>query len=198
VRAVSDATRDRDSGVRAAAVIALAMLDRRIVEQSGSVQAPPDLSKDRAPAVRAAYARALAIVGGASEVLTILLADPDPDVRTSAWRAFVATKSAPSATWRAQLATASRDPAPGVRAIAASRLDDLDALDHLANDDDDGMVRTRANDDDDGMVRTRALVRAATIRGRAASEFGLLEKIAAAPPASADRVRVALAWHLAR
>jgi hypothetical protein len=40
-------------------------------------------------------------------------------------------------------------------------------------------------------------VRLVQHRGRATSEPELLERLAVAPPASADRVRIALAWLLA-
>ena len=79
-----------------------------------------------------------------------------------------------------------RDAAPQVRLAALGALDNDDALARLATTDDSPDVRTAAT------------VQLAGRRGRAASEQRLLQRLAAAPPASAERVRVALAWLLAR
>jgi hypothetical protein len=54
-----------------------------------------------------------------------------------------------------------------------------------------------AASDDSPVVRSEALVALAGRRGRAAAEAELLERLAAAPPASEERVRAALAWLLA-
>jgi hypothetical protein len=101
------------------------------------------------------------------------------------WQALVRLRL-PTAEWNAQLVAAAGDPSPRVRAIVAGQISDGDVLERLANHDDDGDVRTQA------------LVHLAALRGREASTPLLLDKIAGAPPATADRVRAALAWHLAR
>ena len=55
-----------------------------------------------------------------------------------------------------------------------------------------------ATSDDAQEVRTEALVQLAGRRGRTAAGAILLERLATAPPGSAERVRTALAWLLAR
>jgi hypothetical protein len=52
--------------------------------------------------------------------------------------------------------------------------------------------------DDDPSVRTAALDRDARLRGRAGALAARATALAAAPPASLDRVRIARSWLLAR
>jgi hypothetical protein len=159
--------RDRDRSVRAHAIASLAEV------------APQRLPvvDDEAPSVRAAYALALAKLPARALALRALAADRDADVRAAAWRSL------------AEVGATDADAAAGdvsaqVRAAVVAALGDGAALAKLA-------------DDDAPEVRTAALIRIAQLRGRAASEPELLARLAVAPPASAERVRIALAWLLA-
>jgi hypothetical protein len=64
--------------------------------------------------------------------------------------------------------------------------------------EEDAVLGRLARSDDDPDVRTAALVRIAARDGRAATADMLLERLADASPGSAERVRTALAWLLAR
>jgi TonB family protein len=169
---------DRDRAVRALAIAAIAAIDpSHLVDASG----------DSSAEVRAAYARALATakVSDAEPGLRALIDDRDPDVRAAAWLTLAAEPVAFAD--RARLALrAVNDPAPQVRLAAVGALDDDDVLAHLAAGDDSPELRTVA------------LVQLAGRRGRAQITDLLLERLAAAAPGSADRVRSALAWLLAR
>ena len=175
---IRELARDRDRQVRAHALAAIVALDPAHVVSAVD---------DPAPEVRAAFATALATaLPSESEAdLRVLIDDRDADVRAAAWASLAALAAAPAD--RADLAThAVHDTAPQVRLAALPALDDDDALVRLATSDDSTDVRTAAT------------IQLAGRRGRAASEPQLLERLAAAPPASAERVRVALAWLLAR
>jgi len=175
---IRELARDRDRQVRAHALAAIVALDPAHLVSAVA---------DPAAEVRAAFATALAttLPSEAEADLRDLIDDRDADVRAAAWGALVALAAAPPD--RAQLAArAVRDAAPSVRLAALPAVDDDAALARLATSDDSPDVRTAAT------------VQLAGRRGRAASEQALLERLAGAPPASADRVRVALAWLLAR
>lgn len=130
-------------------------------------------SQDPAPEVRAAA------VGAATEVeLRTLAGDPDPAVRAAALATL--GDRAPEL-----LARAAVDVAPQVR---------LAAIDGLT---DDALLETLGVDDSPE-VATAAVVRLATRRGRAAMAAPLLTRLAAAPEGSAERVRIALGFLLAR
>jgi len=169
---------DRDRTVRAHALAALVVLD-----------APHLVSAvdDPASEVRAAFASALAtaLPSEAQADLRTLIDDRDPEVRAAAWTSLVALAAAPAD--RATLALhAVRDAAPQVRLAALPAVDDDQALAQVAATDDSPDVRTSA------------IVLLAGRRGRAAIETDLLGRLAAAPTATAERVRIALAWLLAR
>jgi hypothetical protein len=169
---------ERDRAVRARSIHALVVLDPAHPEHAAD---------DPAAEVRAAYAAALAVAraGEADAELRALIDDRDPDVRAAAWAVLAAADAAPAD--RAQLAAhAATDPASQVRRAALPAVDDDDLLAHLAASDDAPAVRTEA------------LVQLAGRRGRAAIEASLLDRLAQAPAASTERVRVALAWLLAR
>ncbi|HEY5926343.1 MAG TPA: HEAT repeat domain-containing protein [Kofleriaceae bacterium] len=171
-------TRDRDSTVRASALVAVAQAD--------SARLPSALT-DAASDVRAAYAKALAVARPAAvdRELRALIEDRDPDVRAAAWTGFAAL--AQGRPGRGDAATrAAADPAPQVRLAALPAIENDEILERLARLDD-----TRD-------VRTAALVELARRRGRAAAADGLLERLADATPGSAERVRTALAWLVAR
>ncbi|HEX4450788.1 MAG TPA: hypothetical protein VH143_07970 [Kofleriaceae bacterium] len=161
--------RDRDRSVRAHAIASLAQL---------APQRLPAVD-DEAPSVRAAYALALAKLPARATALHALAADRDADVRAAAWRAL-----AESHAGATDAEVAAADTSAQVRAAVVASLGDGAALANLA-------------DDDAPEVRTAALIRIAQLRGRAASEPDLLMRLAVAPPASAERVRIALAWLLA-
>jgi len=165
--------RDRDRSVRARAVAALAAID------------PSKLPviDDGAPLVRAAYASALAAVPGRVPALHALADDRDPDVRAAAWR-VLAARSAGNVAAAAEAVQAAGDASPQVRLAVVPALVDEAALTRLASADEPEL-------------RAAALVRLVALRGRAASEPELLERLAASPKASAERVRIALAWLLA-
>jgi len=197
--------RDRDELVRASAIRALGDLDpgslvsispdRRASEPSA--RRTIEIETDRSAYVRATYARALArgavVAGGESAIeaeahLRVLLDDRDADVRAAAWQAWSVLPAGPSTHGaRASLALkASTDPASQVRTQSLRALDDDAALTRLATTDDDPETRTAA------------MVALAGRRGRAASADLLLQRLADATPGSAERVRTALAWLLAR
>lgn len=196
--------RDRDDSVRAAAVRAFAAIHAES-SHDGAVQAQraklPDLAADPSAEVRVAYLRALADLSalrpydGARDAVLPLLDDRDADVRAAAWDLLVvllrrpidrAAADPPPDDLAGLVARAMKDAAPQVRRAA------LDAV------TDDGVLMRLSGGDDDGEVRTRALVRYVNRRGRAASTDLLLGRFAEAAPGSTERVRVALAWHLAR
>lgn len=170
--------RDRDRSVRAAAVGALAALGASVAR----------VTDDPAPAVRAAHAAGLAGAdpGEAVTDLVVLVEDRHPDVRAAAWRSLaVIAPKAKVGSLDELAARALADPAALVREAAIALVADEDRL-------------VRATTDANADVRTAAFVRLAMLRGRAGSEALLVERFAAAPPGSAERVRTALAWLLAR
>lgn len=169
---------DRDAVVRARALGVLAALDPSSV---------PDASDDRAAEVRVAFAEALARrPRGDSETQLLALADDrDPDVRAAAW-SVLASAANPERELSRRAARAMTDPAPQVRLAALPAVRDDELLARLAN-------RDESSD-----VRTAALVQRARLRTRRALTDVLLERIAGAPVGSAEHVRSALAWLVAR
>ena len=170
--------RDRDRGVRAHALSAIVALD-----PSHLVSAAADPASE----VRAAFATALAsaLPSEADADLRELIDDRDPDVRAAAWASLAAAPVAPAD--RAQRAAhAAGDAAAQVRRAAIPAIDDDELLVHLAASDDSPEVRTEA------------LVALAGRRGRVAASSLLLDRLAASPAGSPERVRIALAWLLAR
>jgi hypothetical protein len=119
---------------------------------------------------------ALATVGG-DDIVRTLVGDPDADVRAAA----VATLAGRSSALAADKAG---DPASQVRRASTQALPDGPALARLVGDD--------APD-----VATAALVRLASLRGRATMTTPLLVRLAGGGTGSAERVRTALAWLLA-
>jgi len=133
---------------------------------------PVRAADDPAPEVRAAFAA----VASEPELLA-LLADRAPEVRAAALTALA--DRAGAAALRA-----AGDPSPQVRGAAIALIADPDALARLAGDDSPE-------------VATAALVRLTALRGRPAATALLLDRLAEAPAASAERARIALAWLLA-
>lgn len=175
---LKELARDRDTSVRAAAIAVVSELAPHSVRASD----------DAAPEVRAAYAAGLARAEAAvaQAELRLLVEDRDPDVRAAAWRALGTFSIASGQGGLDELAThALADPSASVRLAALGVTTDDAQLVHAASDDD-------------AEVRTSAFVRLAALRGRDASEELLVTRFAAASPGTAERVRTALAWLLAR
>ncbi len=171
---VRAALADRDERVRAAAAQAIAH-----VAPTRAARDLHPLLRDRSPLVRAAAARAWAPLDGAAAALAPAIADDDPAVRAAA----IATLAArPDGAAAVLIAVGDRD--PRVRAAAAAGLVDDAALARLAGDDDPA-------------VRSVAVGRAAARVGRERAQAGLAAALAAAPPASLERVRLARAWLMA-
>ncbi len=169
---LAELVRDRDRSVRARAVGAIGAIDPQRLQTVD----------DDAPQVRAAYARALAAIPARAAALHALTEDRDPDVRAAAWRALAALPAGAIAA--ADAIRAAGDVSPQVRLAVVPVLADDATLQRLVTDDAPEL-------------RTAALVRIVALRGRTASEAELLAHLAASPSASAERVRIALAWLLA-
>jgi hypothetical protein len=174
VARLHDVVRDRDIVVRARGVAAVLAID-----PAHAVRA----ATDPAAAVRAAYATALATAPHAIAArgdLDDLAGDRDADVRAAALAALAGRDELVPGV----AARAATDPSAAVRIAAMPRLVDDAALARLAADADPG-------------VATAAAIRQVAVHGRAASTRALVERIAAAPAGSAERVRAAVAWLLA-
>ena len=128
---------------------------------------------DPAPAIRLA-----SVVGASDPELRSLAHDADPDVRSAALLAL--GERAPELA-----VTAAADLAAAVRRVAIVSITDDKLLEQLGND---------ASPE----VATAALVRLAVRRGRPAITRQWLASLAASPSGSPARVRVALAWLVAR
>jgi HEAT repeat protein len=174
-------TSDRDASVRAAAVAALVVL-----EPGRHVRAVGDASVEVRVAYASALATAISIAGMPQPVVDLeaLLEDRNGEVRAAAWRSYTVNAVAPPEQLAKLAARAMRDDNAGVRAVAASVVDDDAVLAHAAASDDSPEVRTAA---------LIALAR----RNGVGIHDSLLEQLAAAPPASEERVRIALAGLLA-
>ncbi|MGN6105171.1 MAG: TonB family protein [Kofleriaceae bacterium] len=191
--------RDADATVRATCATAAARPGRAPPSRA-LIRRLGELARDRDQAVRARAVAALGAIDPDHRPRSI--DDPAPEVRIAAipraseaeLRALAADRDAEvRAAALAQLAerapelleSAAADPSPQVRRAAAAALTDDAALDRLAADDSPE-------------VATAALIRLAARRGRAEVTAPLLARLAAAPPGGAERVRIALAWLLAR
>ncbi len=128
---------------------------------------------DPAPEVRAA-----AIPSATEAELRTMIADPDPDVRAAAVGALADNQPD-------LIARAAADVAPQVRRASIKALADLETLERLGAD----VVPE---------VATAALIAVVHLRGRATMTTPLLTQLASAPTGSAERVRIALSWLLAR
>ncbi len=159
-----------------------------------------ELARDRDRVVRARAIAVLSIIE--PRRVSRAASDPAPEVRA----ASVAAASA------AELRTLAEDPAPAVRAAALSTIGERtpDLLARGAVDiapqvrlvvieglSDEALLEKLAGDDSPE-VATAAVVKLATRRGRTAMTTPLLTRLAAAPPGSAERVRIALGFLLAR
>jgi HEAT repeat protein len=190
--------RDADATVRATCAGAAAR-EARAHPDVAMVTRLHELARDRDLAVRA---RAVAAIGALDPAHPVRAADdPAPEVRA----AFAATAT------EAELRALAADREPDVRAIALTALGDRGrelaaraavdpsaAVRRAATEVlDDAQLLARLARDDSPEVATAALVRLATLHGRAALTSQLLDQLAAAPAGSTERARIALAWLLA-
>ena len=134
---------------------------------------------DRSHALRpvhdsAAVVRVAAAAVATPAELAVLADDRDADVRAAAVARIGGSIAAKAAA----------DPAPRVRLVAVELADEA-TLARLVRDDSPAVA----------MAATIAIVQRA---GRAAATAKLLEQLAASPSGSVERVRIALAWLLAR
>lgn len=194
VDVVADGLRDPDAGVRARCAEAAARVgssrrlaiwltrlarDRDRVVRAGAVAALAVVAPGaRRPVDDPAHEVRLAAVRGASEAeLRTLAGDPEAEVRAAALGVLGERAG--------ELAVkAARDPSASVRRAAIAVLANPDLLARMASDDSPE-------------VATAAQVRLAALRGRAASTGPLLRQLIASSTGPA-RVRIALAWLLAR
>ena len=177
---------DADATVRAVCIDAATAPSARLVELAGdrdqvvrahAVAAIARLDPKHAVHAQrdtAAVVRAAAASAATPPELAALAEDRDADVRAAA-----IARLGPSVAARAIA-----DPAPQVRLVAVEAADEA-ALARLARDDSPAVA----------MAATIAL---AGRQGRAAATPHLLDQLAANPPGSTERVRIALAWLLAR
>jgi hypothetical protein len=206
-RLVTRGLRDADASVRASCTEATVRgvdwlgRDKRAGKQAiepGIVRRLRELVRDRDRTVRARAIAALGVADPSHKLRAI--DDPAPEVRV----ASVVGASEP------ELRTLAGDRDPDVRAAALASLGDHDpelvsraasdlsapvrkvAISVLAND---GVLERMATDDSPE-VATAALVKLASRRGRAAVTTALVGNLATAN--GTERVRIALAWLLAR
>ena len=170
--------RDRDERVRAAAVRAAARLDANRAQQELVV-----LTREQSPPVLIALAEAWGgMPGPPSKQLLTLAGHAEPSVRAAAVAALAARKDDAS---RAAAAARAVDPEPRVRVAAVPAVRNEAQLETLVADDNP-------------VVRAAAQVALAQQRGRKAILVEQSKALAAAPPASPERVSLALGWILAR
>lgn len=203
--------RDPDATVRAACAetatrqASTPQADNRTTDAAKRIGAPAlaalrDLVRDRDRVVRARAVAALSILE--PRRVSRAASDPAPEVRAAAV----------GAATEAELRTLAEDPDPAVRAAALStigeRTPELLArgavdiapqvrLAVIAGLTDEALLE-KLGGDDSPEVATAAVVKLTTHRGRAAMATPLLTRLAAAPAGSAERVRIALGFLLAR
>jgi len=170
--------KDRDERVRAAAVLAAARLDPKRGEMELQV-----LGREKSPPVLAALAEAWQVMTGPpSKQLFELAGHPDPAVRAAAIASLARRTDAPS---RTAAVAGAVDPEPRVRLAAIPAIRDAGQLATLAGDDVPE-------------VRAAAQIAIARQKGRKAIRVEQLQALAAAPPASAERIVLARAWFAAK
>ncbi len=167
---VAPLLKDRDERVRAAAVLAVVRLEtaRAATELAG-------IGKDKSPVVVAALAEAWVRTGQAARTAA-LLGHEAAAVRQAAARALLDGGDASRTLLEGKT---DLDPALRVLALAVTK--------------DRGAIEAASADPDPG-VRTAAAARLVALRGRAETVADVATQIAAAPVASAERVRLAGAW----
>ena len=172
--AVAPLLRDRDERVRAAAVLAVVRL-----EPGRAGQELAAVGRDKSPAVLVSLAEAW-VATRAVERTAGLLGHEAAAVRLAAATALARGDAAA----RAALA-ARADLEPAVRVIAVGATTDRGVLE-------------AATTDPDAAVRAAAATRLIALRGRADALADVAGALAAAPRASAERVRLAGAWLVAK
>jgi HEAT repeat protein len=167
---VAPKLKDRDERVRAAAVLAVVRLEPgRAATELGPV------SKDKSPIVLASLAEAWVRTGSAAKTQALLTHEATA-VREAAAKALLAGDDKS----RAMLA-ARADLEPALRVLALGVTNDRAALE-------------AASTDPDPSVKTAAAARLVVLRGRVDTVADVATQVASAPPASAERVRLAGAW----
>lgn len=176
---VTNLLHDRDERVRGAAVAALAALD-----PTRASKELPAIDRDRSPAVQAALATAWGTLPGPAAFARVAerAGHAQPIVRAAAIAALIARGDDAS---QEQLRAHAGDPEPALRAQAVAALRDRAALEAVASDPDPS-------------VRAAAAAQVIAVRGRADSLADVAAAIAASPPSSPERVRLAGAWLAAR
>jgi HEAT repeat protein len=171
---VAPLLKDRDERVRAAAVLAVVRLEtaRAATELAG-------VSKDKSLVVVAALAEAWVRTGQAARTAA-LLGHEAAALLEAAARALLDGDDASRTLLEGKT---DLDPALRVLALAVTK--------------DRGAIEAASADPDPG-VRTAAAARLVALRGRAETLADVATQIAAAPVASAERVRLAGAWLLAK
>lgn len=170
---VAPLLKDRDERVRAAAVLAVVRLEPG---RAGTELAA--IGRDKSPVVLVSLAEAW-VRTGAADRTAALLGHESPAVRAAAATALAAGNDAA----RARL-TGHAGLDPALRLVALEHTRDRGAIE-------------AASTDPDPAIRTAAAARLIALRGRAETVAGVTSQIAAAPPAGAERVRLAAAWLLA-
>jgi hypothetical protein len=167
---VAPLLKDRDERVRAAAVLAVVRLEpgRAATELAG-------VSRDMSPVVLASLAEAWVKTGNGARTAELLKHEA-PAVRTAAAKALLAGDDKARAMLAAKV-----DLEPALRVLALEVTSDRSALE-------------AASTDPDPSVRTAAAARLVVLRGRAETVADVATQVAGAPPASAERVRLAGAW----
>lgn len=167
---VAPLLKDRDERVRAAAVLAVLRLepDRAATELTAA-------SRDKSPVVLASLAEAWVRTGSGAKTAA-LLAHESPAVRQAAARALLAGDDKAKAMLAARV-----DLEPALRLLALAVTSDRSALE-------------AASTDPEPSIRTAAAARLVVLRGRADTVADVASQVAGAPPASAERVRLAGAW----
>lgn len=177
IQALGRALDDPDASVRATCAAAAAETPAKALAPIAAKLVA--LQRDRDGAARANALIAVALADPAH--LAAAAEDPRAEVRAAYWHALALRGGDPG-----DVHAGLRDAASEVRLAA------------IALATDDALLGQLAAADDAPEVRTAALVQLAHHAGRAAVTPSLLDGLAAARPASADRVRIARAWLLAR
>lgn len=197
---ISKGLRDAAANVRAKCVDASIRGDKLAALDPAIARRLHELAKDRDTIVRARAIAALGLIEPAHKLRSVT--DPSPVVRAAS---AIGASDAELRTLvndgdpdvRATALTALGDRAPELAVTGASDLAAVVRRAAIATISDDELL-SRLGNDPAPEVATAALVRLANRRGRAAITRQLLASLAKAPSSAPARVRIALAWLLAR
>lgn len=198
---ISKGLRDAAAAVRAKCIDAAMRGDKLAARDPAIANRLRELAKtDRDVIVRARAIAALGLIEPAHKLRAV--ADPSPAIRLASVVGASEAELRPLARdgdpdVRAAALTALGDHAPELAASAATDLAAVVRRAAIATITDDKLLEQLGNDASPE-VATAAVVRFASRRGRPAITRQLLASLAAAPSGSPARVRVALAWLLAR